>query len=84
MVNIWEDVRSCFIIAEPTFPPGYLFCLLVCCIDRHILEIFKNKMMIGDYQIPYSNDCDVLQLHHHMYVFYTTVSSIYLFPFRYF
>lgn len=23
MVNDWGEVRSCLIIAEPTFPPGY-------------------------------------------------------------
>lgn len=38
MVNDWGEVRSCLIIAEPTFPPGYF--LSVGSVD---LGNFKKK-----------------------------------------
>lgn len=60
MANDWGDVMSCLIIAEPTFPPGY-YLISFSQLDRQTyLGNLKNKMMIGAYQISYSNHCYVL------------------------
>lgn len=56
MVNGWGEVRSCLIIADPTFPPGYF--------PRQL-----DRKRNDDRSLSYSNDCYVLQLHHHTHLF---------------
>lgn len=44
MVNDWGEIRSCLIIAEPTFPPGYFPSVG----STYLGEL----MMIGAYHTP--------------------------------
>lgn len=63
MVKDWGEVRSCLIIAEPTFPPGYFP-------STGPIHISLENLKRNDYRsLSYSNNSYVLQLHHHTHLF---------------